>query len=401
MNLKYLILVGDGMSDRPLPELGGKTPLAAASTPHLDSLAARGRLGTAVTIPPAAPEAGSDVGNLSILGYDPVQYACGRGPLEAANMGVELGPEDVAFRCNLVTRDGDRMADYSAGHISSEEARELIAALREALGRPGLEFHPGVSYRHLFVWRNGRAEAVCHPPHDFTGGSLREHWPHGPGADLLGELIERSWEILADHPVNRARIARGQAPANSIWFWGQGRPPRLATLPERFGIRGVVISAVDLINGLGRLVGLEVVRVPGATGYLDSNLPGKAEAALAALTGCDLAYVHVEAPDEAGHEGSLAKKIQAIELFDAKVVGPILAGLPGLGPHRILVLPDHATPLAVRTHTREPVPFVLYDSRGEHSFARGFSEAEAASGEWREVPGPRLIEMLLEKQRCS
>ncbi|MGQ9779741.1 MAG: cofactor-independent phosphoglycerate mutase [Bacillota bacterium] len=396
--MKYLILVGDGMADRPLAELGGKTPLAVAHTPYLDFLAAGGRLGTAVTIPPEAAEAGSDVGNLAILGYDPLRHACGRGPLEAANMGVPLAPTDVAFRCNLVTREGDRMVDYSAGHITSEEARELILALREALGRPGMEFYPGVSYRHLFVWRDGPAEVVCHPPHDFTGGSLREHWPQGPGAEILGELLERSWEVLTVHPVNRARLARGQSPANSIWFWGQGRPPRLTPIPERFGLRGIVISAVDLINGLGRLAGLEVVRVPGATGYLDSNLLGKAEAALAALAGGhDLAYVHVEAPDEAGHEGSLEKKIQAIELFDAQVVGPILAGLRELGPHRVLVLPDHATPLAVRTHTREPVPFVLYDSREPNSAARGFCEAAAASGEWREVPGPRLIEMLLEK----
>ena len=397
--MKYVILVGDGMADRPISELNGRTPLRAAQTPHLDSLAARGRLGTAVTIPPAAPEAGSDVGNLSILGYDPLQHACGRGPLEAANMGVALSPEDVAFRCNLVTRDGDVMADYSAGHITSEEAGELIRTVGAELGRRGLEFHPGVSYRHLLVWRGGPVGAVCHPPHDFSGGSIAAHWPSGPGAEVLGRLIEESWAMLENHPVNRDRRTRGLAPANSIWFWGQGRPPRLRTLPERFGRKGFVISAVDLVNGLGRLVGLDVVRVPGATGYLDSDLAGKAAAALQALADHDLAYVHVEAPDEASHEGSLAKKIQAIELFDAQVVGPILQGLPALGPHRVLVMPDHPTPLAVRTHTREPVPFAIFDSREERNAGRGFCEEEAAQGEWRGIPGPKVIELLLEEVR--
>ncbi|MGE5528475.1 MAG: cofactor-independent phosphoglycerate mutase [Patescibacteria group bacterium] len=393
--MKYAIIVGDGMADRPVPEIGGRTPLEAADTPHLDALAARGRLGTAVTIPAAAPEAGSDVGNLSILGYDPLRHACGRGPLEAANMGIELGSEDTAFRCNLVTRDGDRMADYSAGHISSEEAGELIKAVNEKLGGGGIEFYPGVSYRHLMVWRRGPAGAVCHPPHDFSGGSMAAHWPSGPGAEALGGLIRASWAVLDSHPVNLARAARGEAPANSIWFWGQGRAPRLETIPARFGLAGVVISAVDLVNGLGRLAGLTPVRVPGATGYLDSNLAGKAAAALQALADHDLAYVHVEAPDEASHEGSLVNKIKAIELFDAGIVGPIVQGLKSLGPHRVLVMPDHYTPLEARTHTREPVPFVVYDSEKEGPGGRAFNEAEAANGEWRGLPGPEVIGLLL------
>jgi len=395
--MKYVILVGDGMADWPVPELDERTPLEVAATPNLDYLAAHGRLGTAVTIPAAAPEAGSDVGNLSILGYDPLRHSCGRGPLEAANIGVDLGPEDVAFRCNLVTRDGDRMADYSAGHITTGEAAALIAAVQTGLGRPDLKFFAGVSYRHLLVWRRGPLGTVCHPPHDFSGGSLQEHWPAGPGAEILGEMIRGSWPILEVHAVNQARVARGKAPANSVWFWGQGRRPNLATLAERFGLHGFVISAVDLINGLGRLAGLTPIRVPGATGYLDSNLAGKAAAALAALATHDLAYVHVEAPDEASHEGSLAKKIKAIELFDAEVVGPILRGLKERGAHRVLVMPDHLTPLAIRTHSREPVPFVIYDSQRDEATGRAFSEAQAAGGTWREIPGPRVIELLMER----
>ncbi|MGE5550186.1 MAG: cofactor-independent phosphoglycerate mutase [Bacteroidota bacterium] len=393
--MKYVLMVGDGMADRPVRELGGKTPLMEAHTPNLDFLAVHGHLGTAVTIPAASPEAGSDVGNLSILGYDPVAHACGRGPLEAANMGIELGPEDVAYRCNLITRDGDRMADYCAGHITTDEARVLIEAVGARLGRPGIAFHPGVSYRHLLVWRGGPVGSTCHPPHDFSGGSIGAHWPSGPGADVLGKLIEDSWAVLEHHPVNLARIKAGKAPGNSIWFWGQGRPPRFDGLPERFGVSGVVISAVDLINGLGRLVGLTPIRVPGATGYLDSNLSGKSSAALEALRRHDFAFVHVEAPDEAGHEGSLSKKIKAIELFDGQVVGPILKGLRELGPHRVMVMPDHYTPLEVKTHTREPVPFVIYDSGGGVvAGARTFSEAAAAQGTWNEIPGSRVIELL-------
>lgn len=393
--MKYVILVGDGMADRPMEALQGRTPLEVAATPNLDALASRGKIGTAVTIPEDAPEAGSDTGNMSILGYDPLQNACGRGPLEAANIGVALGLDDVAYRCNLVTRQDDVMADYSAGHIGSDEARVLIETVQAELGGDGIEFYAGVSYRHLMVWRKGPMGAQCFPPHDFSGGSLAEHWPAGPGTEVLGRLIEASWPLLDKHPLNRSRIARGELPANSLWFWGQGRPPKLQTIPERFGLQGVVISAVDLINGLGRLAGLTPVRVPGATGYLDSNLAGKAAAALAALADHDLAYVHVEAPDEASHEGSLENKIKAIELFDREVVGPIINGLRGYGPHRILVMPDHATPIEVKTHTREPVPFILYDSQRLRRSGQVFSERSAEASEKTGLKGTDLIAILI------
>jgi 2,3-bisphosphoglycerate-independent phosphoglycerate mutase len=394
--MKYVILVGDGMGDYPLAELGGHTPLEAASTPHLDNLARRGELGLARTIPPGK-EPGSDIANLAIMGYDPVRYHTGRAPLEAAALGVDLGPTEVAFRCNLVTlrHEGSRliMEDYAAGHISSDEARELIAALEAALGRDGRHFYPGVSYRHLLVWGEGDAAWRTYPPHDWTGKEVG----HLMGADArpLWDLIRASWPVLKDQHINRIRQSGGQRPATSIWLWGQGRPPQMPTLEERFGLSGAVISAVDLIRGIGKYAGLKPILVPGATGFLDTNYAGKVAAALDALREMDLVFIHVEAPDEAGHSGELPLKLKAIEDFDAKVVGPMVAGLAKLGDFRLLALCDHLTPLAVRTHTTDSVPFILYDSRHPADRPQAYSEAAAKNTGLLLEQGADLLPRLL------
>ncbi|MEJ2091010.1 MAG: cofactor-independent phosphoglycerate mutase [Syntrophobacterales bacterium] len=396
--MKYIILIGDGMGDYPIPELAGKTPLEAARTPHMDELARLGELGLARTIPPGM-EPGSDIANLAIMGYDPARYHTGRAPLEAAALGVSLAPDEVAFRCNLVTLRGSPegifMEDYAAGHITSEEAKVLIEALEEALGQNGRHFYPGVSYRHLLVWNQGDAGWQTYPPHDLSGQEVSRLFQNeGPAAPLWG-LIQASWPVLQEHDLNRRRKAEGKLPATSIWLWGQGRPPALPTLKERFGLSGAVICAVDLIRGIGLYAGLTPIPVPGATGYLDTNYEGKVAAALRALREKDLVFIHVEAPDEAGHKGELKLKLQAIEDFDARVVGPLLAGLQELGDHRVLIMCDHLTPVAVKTHTPEPVPYILYDSRQAGASPRAYSEAAAqASGLLLEQGAdllPRLI----------
>jgi 2,3-bisphosphoglycerate-independent phosphoglycerate mutase len=326
-------------------------------------------------------EPGSDIANLAIMGYDPAQYHTGRAPLEAAALGVNLAPDEVAFRCNLVTLraepDGLYMEDYAAGHIGSEEAKELITALEAALGADGRHFYPGVSYRHLLVWNRGEAAWKTYPPHDWSGQEVGRLMTPDGGREPLWELIRGSWRVLQEHELNRRRRAEGKKPATSIWLWGQGRPPVLPTLKERFGLTGAVISAVDLIRGIGLYAGLTPILVPGATGFLDTNYEGKVKAALTALGDLDLAFIHVEAPDEAGHQGDLQLKLQAIEDFDRRVVGPLLEGLKNLGDHRVLVMCDHLTPIAMKTHTPEPVPYVLYDSRRRGEQLQFYTEADA------------------------
>lgn len=366
--MKYIVLVGDGMADRPIKELGGKTPLQAAFTPNMDLLARQGTPGVVHTIPEGMSP-GSDVANQSIMGYDPRTLYSGRGPLEAASMGVELQPDDVAYRCNLVTlkynqdRTRAQMEDYSSGHITSEEAREIMLSLQAEFGSDTVRFHPGISYRHLFIWRGGEHKADCTPPHDILGKEISDYLPIGPGAEFLKKLMHDSVGLLNEHPVNKRRAAEGKNIANSIWFWGQGKKPSMATFKEKYGLSGAMVSAVDLTKGLGVFAGLEILKVPGVTGYLDTNYVGKAEYSLKALETLDFVYIHVEAPDEAGHSGKYKDKVQAIEDFDALVVGTMLRGLKSLGDHRILLLPDHPTPIELRTHSAEPVPFVLYDSR--------------------------------------
>ncbi|OHB25067.1 MAG: cofactor-independent phosphoglycerate mutase [Desulfuromonadaceae bacterium GWC2_58_13] len=383
--MKYIVLLGDGMADEPLDELGGKTPLEFARTPRMDALAKAGETGMMETVPKGY-HPGSDVDNLSVFGYDPTVCYGGRSPLEAASMGVDLASEDVAFRLNLVTilpHYGKLyMEDFSAGHIATEEARELIDCLEEELGGGEFRFYPGVSYRHLMVWKNGRDRLQFTPPHDLTHQSIENHLPKGDGADELINLMTSSQMLFNNHPVNLRRKMAGQLPANSIWLWGHGRAPHMESMRKKFGITGAVISAVDLIKGIGVCAGLDVIEVPGATGYIDTNYVGKAEAALDALKTRDFVYLHVEAPDEAAHAGNLEDKIAAIETFDEKVVGTVVDGLPALGDYRVLVLPDHPTPVRKMTHTLDPVPYILYGSGGEFPAVgrvSGYSEKQASA----------------------
>ena len=365
--MKYIILLGDGMADRPRADLGNRTCLQAAKTPNLDQLASAGQVGMVSTVPDGyAP--GSDVANLSVLGYDPRKYYTGRSPLEAASIGVSLGPDDVAFRCNLVTlkvagsgsaaehRRAFLMEDFSAGHISTSEARTLIEEIGGKLGTEHIRFYPGVSYRHLMVWKGGKDRIDCTPPHDIQDKNIQDYLPRGEGDDVINELMEASFDILTNHPVNKGRLEAGKRAANSIWLWGQGKRPSMPTFREKYGLEGAVISAVDLTKGLGVYAGFEVITVPGATGWIDTNYVGKAEHALFALKSKDIVYLHVEAPDEAGHTGDVKNKIKAIEDFDELIVGNIMHGMKQFDEYRILALPDHPTPLEIRTHSAEPVP---------------------------------------------
>ncbi len=383
--MKYIVLLGDGMADEPIEALGGKTPLQAAETPNMDRLARSGRVGMAHTVPDGF-HPGSDVANLSVFGYDPRQCYSGRSPIEAASMGVELGEQDVAFRLNLVYLVPNYgklyMADFSAGHISTEESAQIIKSLQDELGDDEFQFYPGVSYRHLMVWRGGKDKMQTAPPHDLTGQSVEDSMPAGEGAAELVNLMNASQLLLKRHPVNLKREEQDQPTANSIWLWGQGRAPKLETYADKFGVSGAVISAVDLIKGIGVYAGLDIIDVPGATGYLDTNYRGKAEHALEALKSRDFVYLHVEAPDEAAHGGMLEEKIKAIENFDREVVGTVAEGIGALGDHRILVLPDHPTPVQKMTHTSDAVPFILYGSNAgsvDGKSAESYDEAAAAA----------------------
>ena len=353
---KYVVLVPDGCADEPIDALGGKTPLEAAAMPNLERLAAHGDVGRARVIPPGlAP--GSDVGNLAILGYDPACFHTGRAPIEAAAMGVELAPGEVAYRCNLVTIDADgTMVDFAAGHPTNQQSHAIVAALDDALGngRDGVKFHAGVEYRHLAVLPAALGEASCVPPHDLTG--RHAELPTGPAAARLVELMDASRDIVA-------KVARDVgSSASQIWLWGQGVRPQLPAFADRYGVTGRLSSAVDLVRGLGVLTGLEVVDVEGATAGFDNDYAAQRDACLASLTDRDFFLLHVEATDEAGHQGDVQAKVDALEAWDRDVIGPLLDALPELGPHRIMLLPDHATPCARRTHTSEPVPYVMYDS---------------------------------------
>lgn len=395
--MKYLVLVPDGAADYPLESLGGQTPLEAAHTPHLDRLAREGLGGLVQIIPPSRP-AGSDIGNLEIFGYDTRVHYTGRAPLEAASMGLPLGPEDIACRCNLITREGDTLVDYSAGHISTAEARELIETLQAALGRPGLRFYPGVGYRHILVWHRGPEGLKSFPPHDIMGQSIAAHLPSGERQEEVRELMGQAAALLEQAAVNQRRRLRGKGQGNAIWLWGEGRGLQLPGLREKYGLKGGVISAVDLVRGIGRAAGMEVIEVPGITGYLDTNYLGKAQYALEALEKLDLVYVHVEAPDEAGHNGDPSAKKQAIEDFDRQVVGMILDGLAELGPCRILVSPDHRTPISLRTHSREPVPFVLWGSGLKADGLGAYNEKAAEGGSLHLEHGYEMMELLTGKK---
>lgn len=359
--MKYVVICGDGMGDYPVAELGGRTILQTAATPHLRRLAAAGRLAMVRTVPDELPP-GSDVANLGLLGYDARQNYTGRAPIEAAGAGLPLRDQDVAYRCNLVhVRDG-AMTDYSAGHITTPEAHQIITDLDRALGRPGLRFHGGVSYRHLLVWENGPVGLQTQPPHDIADQPVAGHLPAGPRSDEVRDLMARSEALLRDHPVNRQRRHDGLLPATQIWLWGQGKAMTLEPYRQKFGLAGGVISAVDLVRGLGVLAGLVAPKIVGATGFLDTNYEGKVTAALKILERDDFVYVHIEAPDECGHLGSARKKQQAVEDLDARVIGPLWQALEKRGqPYRLIIGMDHRTPVAVRGHTREPVPILAVD----------------------------------------
>lgn len=403
--MKYVVLLCDGMADVPFDGLNGQTPAEAAVKPHMDALAQKAEVGTVRTVPEGlAP--GSDVANLAVLGYDTRECYTGRSPLEAANIGIDLADDDVALRCNLVTLSADEayadktILDYCAGDIHTREADEIVKTLQKELGGGEFDFYTGTAYRHCLVWHGGKtALGKITPPHDITGRVIGEYLPTDPAAAPLLALMEKSVDILRDHPINVARAARGDAPANAIWLWGQGKRPQLQNFRERFGVDGSMISAVDLLKGIGHLAGMNVCEVDGATGYIDTNYEGKLAAAIGELEkGQDLVYIHLEGPDECGHRGEVQNKVKAIEDIDRRVLGPLLDALRKMGDYTVLILPDHPTPLTIRTHSAEPVPYLLYRSNSElDSGVSRFTESEARrTGIHKEV-GYQLMYHMLEK----
>lgn len=365
--MKFAIIIPDGCADEPQESLGGKTPLQAACVPAMDAIAAAGVVGRSNNTPAALP-AGSDTANLSLLGYNPLEHFTGRAPLEAAAQGIDLGPDDWAVRCNLVTIEDQVMKSFTAGHISSPEAAELIQAAQASLSNGRLQFFPGVSYRNLLVYRGEglpapfSSDTRTTPPHDLTDRSVIDDYPRGPGSDLLTQLMSDSVALFAEHPVNVARRAAGKPPATNIWLWGLGSTPCLKPFAELYGKRGAMITAVDLLRGLAKLIGWQRVDVPGATGYLDTDYAAKGRYAIEALKNVDVVCVHVEATDEASHEGNAAAKVKALEEIDRHIVGPLYAALKQYGQYRILVTPDHPTPLRTKTHSHGDVPFALAGS---------------------------------------
>jgi len=392
--MRFVVLIGDGMGDYPRSDLGGKTVLEAAETPNMDWIALHGKGGLARTIPPSMPP-GSDVANMEILGYRTTEKFTGRAVFEALSMGHRLAEDDVAFRANLVTLEDGVMKDYSAGHIPTEESEELMKLLDEKLGTADIRFYPGVSYRNLMIWSGGKDTMETTPPHDIIGREYGEYLPKGEGAEEIVEIMRKAEAILADALVNKKRVASGKLPGNALWLWGQGRRLEIPTIEERYGFKGSVISAVDLVKGIGIAAGLTPIFVPGATGYIDTNYRGKATAALEALETSDFVYVHVEAPDEAGHNGDLKAKMKAIEDFDREVVGTILSHLKNDPGSAVLVTCDHRTPLEKRTHTREPVPFAYYGAGIAADGMTVFSERGAEAGSVSMIEGNELINHFL------
>lgn len=367
--MKYLVLLCDGMADYPVAELGNLTPMEKAHKPNMDMLAKKSEVGLVKTVADGL-KPGSDVANLSVLGYDPARYYSGRSPLEAGSIGIDMKPTDVSFRANLVTLSDEEnyedktMVDYCSDDISTSEAARLIDFLKQHLDNEEFTLYSGVSYRHCLIWANGTLDVgTLTPPHDITLRPIKEYIPKSSNAAKLYDMMKRSYELLKDHPINKARIARGLRPANSLWLWGEGIRKPLAQFKDRFGLNASMISAVDLLKGIGKFSGMNVVNVEGATGYLDTNFDGKAKAAIDEFkAGQDFVYIHVEAPDECGHRHEIQNKVKAIELIDEKILAPVLKELETMGDYKILIMPDHATPLALRTHTNDPVPYLIYDS---------------------------------------
>lgn len=393
--VKYILVVPDGMGDRPLEELDGKTPMQVARKENMNLLASRGRVGAVQTIPEGM-QPGSDVAAMSLLGYDPRKYYTGRAPIEAVSMQIPLDRSDVAFRCNLVSSDGETMVDYSGGHVTTEESTELINLVGRKLGTPNIKFFPGISYRHIMVWNGGSANVETTPPHNITGQPLDGHFPDGDGDEKLKQLMFDSLELLDNHPINRRRRDEGKKPANMIWLWGQGKAVDVPNFLSKNGITGSVVAAVDLVKGMGRAAGLEIPTVPGVNGYLDTNYVGKAEYALEALKKHDFVMVHVEAPDEMGHNGDLENKIVAIENIDKMVLGTLLKGLKNVERYRILVVPDHVTPISIKTHASDPVPFMIYSSFEKGGTDLPFDERAVPETGLRVEEGFRLIDLLFE-----
>lgn len=399
--MKYIVVLGDGMADEPLEALGGKTPLEYAQTPCMDSLASMGHMGLVQNVPSGmAP--GSDVANLSVLGYDPKRSYSGRSPLEALSVGVKMEPDDVIFRTNIVTLTEEEpyaektILDHSSGEIATKDADVLMDAIRSAFNSETVQFYTGTSYRHIMVWKKGKLVSL-EPPHDHLGTQIGPWLPKEP---MLREMMEESFPILNAHPMNLARAEAGKHKANSLWFWGAGTKPSLQNFEEKTGLKGAMISAVDLLKGIAVGAGMKVYQVPGATGSLDTNYEGKAQAAVKALLedGCDFVYIHVEAPDEMGHQGLIHEKVQSIEYLDQRLIALVKKAMDDSGEdYRMLILPDHPTPIRVRTHTGSPVPFLLYDSTYPEKKKAKYSEAEAAAAEDFEPDGYQLIDRLIQK----
>lgn len=381
--MKYVVLLCDGMADLKRDDLGGKTPMGCAKKPNMDKLAKRSEIGLVKTVTDGI-KPGSDVANLSVLGYDPSIYYSGRSPLEAGSIGIDMKPTDVSFRANLVTLSDEpvyedkTILDYCADDISTEEAEVLIKYLAEKLDTDEFHYYSGVSYRHCLIWSNGTLDVgTLTPPHDITGKPIKNYLGFNEKSRPLLEMMKKSYDLLKDHPVNKARVERGLRPANSLWFWGEGVRKNLMPFTEKYGLKGAMISAVDLLKGIGKFTGMDVINVPGATGYIDTNFSGKAQAAIKALKdGADFVYIHVEAPDECGHRFEVANKVKAIELIDELILGPVLEAFDG-EPLRVLICPDHPTPLELRTHTNAPVPYMIYDSTKESAGVDCFCEESA------------------------
>lgn len=399
--MKYIVVLGDGMSDEPVKLLGGKTPLEQAATPMLDTLASRGELGMVQNVP-SGMSPGSDVANLSVLGYDPAVSYSGRSPLEALSVGVKMEPDDMVFRCNLVTLTEEEpypkktILDHSSGEISTADADILMDAIREAFNSETFQFYTGTSYRHIMIWKHGQL-ARLEPPHDHLSQVIG---PYLPDCAPLRDMMEKSYAILNSHPLNVKRAGEGKHKANSLWYWGAGTRPKLQSFQEKTGLKGAMISAVDLLKGIAVGSGMQVCQVEGATGSIDTNWEGKAQAAIDALLkdGCDFAYIHVEAPDEMAHQGLAEEKVRSIEYLDSRIIGPVCKAMEEAGEdYRMLILPDHPNLLRLRTHTGEPVPYLLYDSTRQRKAVARYTEAEAAAAGNFQPEGHRLMERFLER----
>ncbi len=402
--MKYVVVLCDGMADYPVPALGGKTPMMCADKPHIDALAKEAEVGLVRTVAPGM-KPGSDVANMSVLGFDPTKYYTGRSPLEAASIGVDLKDTDVTLRTNLVTLSDEEnyedktMVDYCAGDISTEEAAEIMRDVQAHFGNSEFSFYPGVSYRHCLVWANGTTDlGDMTPPHDISGRVIGEYLSKSENAKKLVQMMKDSYAVLKDHPVNKKRVSEGKRPANSIWLWGEGKKPMLPSFYDTFGLKGAIVSAVDLLKGIGKCAKMETPQVEGATGYIDTNFEGKAEAAVNALkNGCDFAYIHLEAPDECGHRNEPENKVKAIEMIDSRVLPIVLQGLEEIGEdYKVMILPDHPTPIVTQTHASDPVPYLIYHKNAEQQGVDTINEETAkATGVFIDH-GPDIMKHFLE-----